>query len=118
MGAEGVQFEREYSRDRSESGQQLQGVSKNIEALDGVEPGVHRLAKAVDLSSLDASEEDKIQAMMTQSTQDYNPSNYMKIRGANQIGEVPVTYRCYKCHQQGHWIKNCPLSVNQVKEEF
>nr|CAD7256862.1 unnamed protein product [Timema shepardi] len=100
-------------RDRSESGQQLQGVSKNIEALDGVEPGVHRLAKAVDLSSLDASEEDKIQAMMTQSTQDYNPSNYMKIRGANQIGEVPVTYRCYKCHQQGHWIKNCPLSVNQ-----
>nr|CAD7197259.1 unnamed protein product [Timema douglasi] len=99
--------------DRSESGQQLQGVSKNIEALDGVEPGVHRLAKAVDLSSLDASEEDKIQAMMTQSTQDYNPSNYMKIRGANQIGEVPVTYRCYKCHQQGHWIKNCPLSVNQ-----
>nr|CAD7461610.1 unnamed protein product [Timema tahoe] len=89
-------------KDRSESGQQLQGVSKN----------------AVDLSSLDASEEDKIQAMMTQSTQDYNPSNYMKIRGANQIGEVPVTYRCYKCHQQGHWIKNCPLSVNQVKEEF
>lgn len=29
--------------------------------------------QAVDLSSLDASEEDKIQAMMTQSTQDYNP---------------------------------------------
>jgi len=29
--------------------------------------------QAVDLSSLDASEDDKIQAMMTQSTQDYNP---------------------------------------------
>jgi hypothetical protein len=33
--------------------------------------------QAVDLSSLDASEEDKIQAMMTQSTQDYNPVKYV-----------------------------------------
>jgi hypothetical protein len=33
----------------------------------------------------------------------------MKIRGSNQTGEVPPNYRCYKCHQTGHWIKNCPL---------
>lgn len=32
------------------------------------------LSKAVDLSQLDASEEDKIRAMMTQSTLDYDPS--------------------------------------------
>lgn len=32
------------------------------------------IAKAVDLSSLDASEDDKIRAMMSQSTQDYDPS--------------------------------------------
>lgn len=38
----------------------------------------------------------------------------MKIRGANQMGEVPPNYRCYKCHQPGHWIKNCPLGLNQV----
>lgn len=34
----------------------------------------------------------------------------MKIRGANQVGTVPPNYRCYKCHQSGHWIKDCPLS--------
>ncbi|KAG8224862.1 hypothetical protein J437_LFUL005465, partial [Ladona fulva] len=70
---------------------------------------------AVDLSSMDASEEDKIKAMMTQSTQDYDPSNYIKIKGANQVGEVPSNYRCYKCHQTGHWIKNCPLIQEPIE---
>lgn len=37
--------------------------------------------------------------------------SYQKIRGANQTGEVPANYRCYKCHNQGHWIKNCPLNL-------
>lgn len=32
------------------------------------------IAKAVDLSCLDAPEDDKIKAMMSQSTQDYDPS--------------------------------------------
>lgn len=32
------------------------------------------LSKAVDLTQLDASEDDKIRAMMTQSTLDYDPS--------------------------------------------
>lgn len=32
------------------------------------------LAKAVDLANLDASEDDKIRVMMSQSTQDYDPS--------------------------------------------
>lgn len=35
--------------------------------------------------------------------------SYQRIRGSNQTGEVPVNYRCFKCHKPGHWIKNCPL---------
>lgn len=35
------------------------------------------LGRAVDLTRLDGSEEDKIRAMMTQSTQDYDPSKYV-----------------------------------------
>lgn len=42
----------------------------------------------------------------------------MKIRGANQTGDVPANYRCYKCHQPGHWIKNCPLGTNQEPIEI
>lgn len=34
------------------------------------------IAKAVDLSSIDAPEDDKIKAMMSQSTQDYDPSKW------------------------------------------
>ncbi|XP_008560490.1 E3 ubiquitin-protein ligase RBBP6 isoform X2 [Microplitis demolitor] len=76
------------------------------------------LGHAVDLTRLDGSEEDKIRAMMTQSTQDYDPSNYMKIRGANQSGDLPPKYRCNKCHQPGHWIKNCPLGASQEPIEI
>jgi E3 ubiquitin-protein ligase RBBP6 len=65
---------------------------------------------------MDMSEEDKIKAMMSQSTADYDPSRYMKIRGSNQHGRVPDNYRCYKCNNTGHWIKNCPVVVS-VKED-
>lgn len=34
------------------------------------------------------------------------------MRGQSQTGEVPVSYRCYKCQKTGHWIKNCPLNVH------
>lgn len=82
----------------------------------GIHPkgGYHRhqsgaeVAKGSDLSSMDLSEEEKIKAMMTQSTADYDPSHYVRIRGANQHGRVPDNYRCNKCNQGGHWIKHCP----------
>lgn len=63
----------------------------------------------VDLSTMSGSEEDKIREMMYQSTAEYDPTNYQKIRGASQTGEVPSNYKCFRCHKPGHWIKNCPL---------
>ncbi|XP_037807023.1 E3 ubiquitin-protein ligase RBBP6 isoform X2 [Lucilia sericata] len=66
-----------------------------------------------DLSKMEGSEEDKIQAMMLQSTAEYDPKSYQKIRGYSQTGEVPSTYRCNKCKKGGHWIKNCPYIISK-----
>ncbi|KAL0269426.1 UNVERIFIED_CONTAM: hypothetical protein PYX00_007167 [Menopon gallinae] len=71
----------------------------------------------VDISSLDLSEEDKIKTMMSQSTSDYDPSNYVKVRGSNQVGTVPASYICFKCHQRGHWIKDCPNDGTNMATE-
>ena len=43
------------------------------------------LGRSVDLTRLDGSEEDKIRAMMTQSTQDYDPSKYVFFFAQNVI---------------------------------
>lgn len=30
------------------------------------------------------------------------------------MGPVPQNYRCFKCHQTGHWIKDCTLGQGVV----
>uniref|UniRef100_A0A069DY26 Putative e3 ubiquitin-protein ligase rbbp6 n=1 Tax=Panstrongylus megistus TaxID=65343 RepID=A0A069DY26_9HEMI len=89
--------------------------SSGIKAGQGdiTDPIVNRLAKTVDLANVEASEADKIQAAITQSTLDYDPSNYVRIKGSNQVGDLPPNYRCYKCLQPGHWIKDCKLNAQQ-----
>ncbi|XP_023171826.2 E3 ubiquitin ligase PARAQUAT TOLERANCE 3 [Drosophila hydei] len=70
----------------------------------------------MDLFKMQGSEEEKIQAMMMQSTADYDPKTYHRIKGQSQIGEVPASYRCNKCKRGGHWIKNCSFASG--KEQF
>lgn len=89
----------------------------------------------MDLSKMQGTEEDKIQAMMMQSTVDYDPKTYgalpakrnfslilnscryHRIKGQSQVGEVPASYRCNKCKKSGHWIKNCPYILGKDQQE-
>ena len=73
----------------------------------------NKIKENVDLTKMSGTEEDKIHAMIAQSTIQYHPSNYVKLRKSNMTGKVPKEYKCYKCNQHGHWVQNCPLS-NQV----
>ncbi|XP_037956931.1 E3 ubiquitin-protein ligase RBBP6 isoform X2 [Teleopsis dalmanni] len=72
---------------------------------------------SLDLSKMTGTEEEKIQEMIHQSTVDYDPKSYQKVRGQNMNSEVPASYRCNKCKKGGHWIKNCPLNSNKEHME-
>ncbi|NXY78983.1 RBBP6 ligase, partial [Glareola pratincola] len=56
------------------------------------------------LAEANASEEDKIKAMMIQSCREY--INYMK----NPWDSPPPTYICFRCGNPGHYRKNCPTN--------
>ncbi|XP_076772410.1 E3 ubiquitin-protein ligase RBBP6-like [Arvicanthis niloticus] len=66
-----------------------------------------QLTKTVNLAEANASEEDKIKAMMLQSGHEYNPINYMK---KSLVGLPPPSYTCFRFGKPGHYIKNCPTN--------
>ncbi|XP_023215896.1 E3 ubiquitin-protein ligase RBBP6-like [Centruroides sculpturatus] len=82
-----------------------------------IDPGSHvrfdKLAKTADLANAIASEDEKIKAMMTQSSQEYDVSKYVKSR--SMTGPLPPNYTCYRCGKPGHWIKNCPTNNLEIK---
>uniref|UniRef100_A0A8C3JY11 RBBP6 ligase n=1 Tax=Calidris pygmaea TaxID=425635 RepID=A0A8C3JY11_9CHAR len=65
-----------------------------------------QLIETNNLAAANASEEDKIKAMMIQSCCQYDPVNYMK----KPLGPPPPSYVCFRCGKPGHYIKNCPTN--------
>uniref|UniRef100_A0A3Q3EEX2 CCHC-type domain-containing protein n=1 Tax=Labrus bergylta TaxID=56723 RepID=A0A3Q3EEX2_9LABR len=64
-----------------------------------------QLAKTANLVDANASEDDKIRAMMSQSNHEYDPIHYSK----KAVGPPPAHYTCFRCGKAGHYIRQCPL---------
>ncbi|XP_042646860.1 E3 ubiquitin-protein ligase RBBP6-like [Tyto alba] len=76
------------------------------------EGGWPLLGQTANLAEANASEEDKIKAMMIQSCRQYDPINYMK----KSLGLPPPSYTCFRCGNPGHYIKNCPTNGDKKFE--
>eukprot|EP00112_Aurelia_sp_Birch-Aquarium-sp1_P009443 Seg2073.1 transcript_id=Seg2073.1/GoldUCD/mRNA.D3Y31 product="E3 ubiquitin-protein ligase RBBP6" protein_id=Seg2073.1/GoldUCD/D3Y31 len=71
------------------------------EDQDSAKVSLEKLSQTGDLANANASEVDKIAAMMHQSGEQFQPDQYVsKIR--------PGGYICFRCGQPGHFIRNCP----------
>ncbi|XP_019853208.1 PREDICTED: E3 ubiquitin-protein ligase RBBP6-like isoform X2 [Amphimedon queenslandica] len=71
------------------------------------------LKQTPDLAGANASEEDKVRAMMSQAGEDYNPTTYAKFKSrpaAANMKAPPPNYVCHRCNQKGHLIKYCPTN--------
>uniref|UniRef100_A0A673ZX94 E3 ubiquitin-protein ligase RBBP6-like n=1 Tax=Salmo trutta TaxID=8032 RepID=A0A673ZX94_SALTR len=64
------------------------------------------------LAEANASEDDKIRAMMSQSNSEYDPIHYSK----KAVGPPPAHYTCYRCGKNGHYIKHCPMQMDKSVE--
>ncbi|ELT86985.1 hypothetical protein CAPTEDRAFT_213170 [Capitella teleta] len=70
------------------------------EAVDpNVRLSVEQLKNAGDLAVANASEEDKVAAMMHQSTEAFGPANWERA--------PPFGYICNICRKGGHWNHRC-----------
>ncbi|NWZ60717.1 RBBP6 ligase, partial [Haliaeetus albicilla] len=86
----------------------VRGTSKAIDASPA-SLSLAQLAKTANLAEANASEEDKIRAMMIQSSREYDPTNYMK----KPLGPPPSSHTCHRCRKPGHSIKNCPTNGDE-----
>ncbi|XP_026679056.1 E3 ubiquitin-protein ligase RBBP6 [Diaphorina citri] len=105
------------ARDRIEAQQNLIKLKQEARQIKyaqahGGGPGAnHR--NAADLLNENLSEQDRISCMISQATSDYDPSNYVRVRG-NHFGPAPKTYVCHLCNKGGHWKRDCPTLPQRV----
>ncbi|XP_042578797.1 E3 ubiquitin-protein ligase RBBP6-like isoform X1 [Cyprinus carpio] len=86
------------------------GSSKAIDDSSSISLAL--LSKTANLAETNASEEDKIKAMMSQSNHDYDPIHYAK----KLVGPPPPNYTCFRCGKTGHYIRNCPTNGDRSFE--
>ncbi|CAH1794729.1 unnamed protein product [Owenia fusiformis] len=73
-----------------------------------------QLTETADLASANASEENKILAMMSQSTKEYDSSNYQRTRFMPRPGQIPpASYICKACGRPGHFIQHCTAAAGR-----
>ncbi|KAL6074144.1 hypothetical protein STEG23_025627 [Scotinomys teguina] len=94
------------SRGKTYSARRTEPVMGTAEANgDASAPlSLAQLARTANLAEANASEEDKIKAMMSQCGRVYAPTNSTK----KPLGPPPPSYICFRCGMPGHHIKSCP----------
>ncbi|KAM4650249.1 E3 ubiquitin-protein ligase RBBP6-like isoform 1-T1 [Amazona ochrocephala] len=71
-----------------------------------------QLSKTANLAEANASEEDKVKAMMRQSCRGYDSVNYLK----KPLATPPPSYVCFRCGIPGHYRKDCPRNGDKNVE--
>ncbi|XP_056624196.1 E3 ubiquitin-protein ligase RBBP6-like isoform X1 [Triplophysa dalaica] len=74
--------------------------------MNGCSLSLEQLFKTENLAEANASEEDKIKAVMFQSSRCYYTVN----EALKLVGGLPPNYVCFNCGIPGHHIRNCPKS--------
>nr|XP_026689737.1 E3 ubiquitin-protein ligase RBBP6 [Ciona intestinalis] len=93
-------------------------ASKSAQDTSSTQPKLsfEELAKTSNLAEANASEEDKIKAAIAQSTNEYDPANFVRPPRhgtynkytSNNVGQTSIM-RCFRCNQMGHYSTQCSL---------
>uniref|UniRef100_A0A8C5D0C0 RBBP6 ligase n=1 Tax=Gouania willdenowi TaxID=441366 RepID=A0A8C5D0C0_GOUWI len=84
-------------------------IMKGLKSVKSLAQLTKLLFNTANLVDANASEEDKIKAMLFQSYHEYNPINYSN----KATGPPPADYTCHRCGKPGHYIHNCTFQQDK-----